>query len=145
MVIERAQRQPFKNGAIIFLLQRLRNHLFGVHRITGTSFVVKNLRVEFLLGGKMPKHHRLRDAGCLRDLLSSSAAKTALREKPDRYPQDLQFSVFRAHACGAGRRASRRQRSLLNRCFFTQIGPFFLLGAIKVSTYLPSGSFLCQV
>src|SRR5258705_1295326 len=102
--------------------------------------MVKNLRIKFLLGGKMPEHHCLRDSGRLRNLFGGGAAKSPLRKKADRHPQDLQLSVFGAHARGAGCLARGRQRSLLDRYFFTQMGLSSFGRAIKVSTYLPPAS-----
>src|SRR5258705_12958055 len=94
VVVERAKCQLLKNRPVIFLLQRVCNHLLRIHRVTRASLMVENCRIKFFLGSEMPEYHRFRNAGRLGDLAGSGAAKATLRKEADGDAKDLQFSVL---------------------------------------------------
>ena len=100
--IERVEGKPLKHGAIVFLLNGVRNYLQRIELVMHTRFVIEDRAVELFLGGKVPKHHGLRDAGRLGDLLRRGATETALREQAHRFTQDLQTPIFTRHAAGIG-------------------------------------------
>jgi hypothetical protein len=61
------------------------------------GLVIEDGAVELLLGGKMAKHHRFRDAGGQGNLFSGGAAKAALRKQAHGHAQDLQAPVLARH------------------------------------------------
>src|SRR5687768_14587120 len=102
---ERAQRQPFKYGTIVFFLECLANHRLRVHGVARTRLVIEDGGVKLFLGGVMAEDHGLGNPCSLGDFLSRGTAKTLSRKKTDSHAKDLQLSVFRGH--------SRRRGSVL--------------------------------
>src|SRR6185503_1771378 len=53
VMLERTEGESLKHRAIVLQLERLRDHLFRIHRVSAAGFVIKNGGVEFLFGREM--------------------------------------------------------------------------------------------
>ncbi|MDQ2937216.1 MAG: hypothetical protein M3R67_06880 [Acidobacteriota bacterium] len=120
VVFESAKSQLFKDRSVIFLFERLGDHGFWIHCIAGTSLMVENCGIEFLLGGEMPEDHSLRNARRLGNFFGGGTAKTPLRKKTNRHPKDLEPPVFRGHSRSAGHFGLSRKYGFSDYYFFTQ-------------------------
>ena len=77
VVVECAEGERLKDGAIVFALDAVGSHLRRLKLSARARFVIENRGVKLFLGGKVPEDHRLRNAGRLGDFFGGGAAKTS--------------------------------------------------------------------
>jgi hypothetical protein len=80
VLIERVERQPFKNRPVVFRGNSLGHDLQRIHRFMNTCLVIENRAIKLFFRRKVSKHHGLRNAGRQGDFLGRGAAKSALRK-----------------------------------------------------------------
>ncbi len=104
--IESRECERFKNGAVVFAIDRIGSQLFGIKAIVRARLVIDDGRVEFFLGSEVSKHHGLRDTRCVCDLFCGCPAETPVREQAYGHREDLRPALFTGHA-GTARRLNR--------------------------------------
>src|ERR1044071_130327 len=131
-MIQCAEGERLEDSAIVFSLNPIGCHLFGLKPVARTRFVIENGGVEFLFGREVPKHHCFGHASGLSDLFRRRSSKAFLGKKPHGHCEYLQPPLFSSHTA--------TRRSALNRHLFTQLLSLSSSppSTGKVSTYLPS-------
>ena len=97
VMVQRIERESFKNSTIISLLQDVADHVKWIHDVFVARFVIEDGAVEFFFRGKMAKDHGFRNARCLRDFFCGGATKSPLRENSHRGAENLQSALFAGH------------------------------------------------
>ncbi len=77
VVIESAESERLKHGAIVFSLDAVGRHFCRLKPAARARFVIEDGGVEFFFGGEVSKDHGLGDARRLGDLLGRGPAKTS--------------------------------------------------------------------
>ncbi len=95
--LESLKRESFKNRTVILSLHGIADNFARIEGRTGAGFVIENRAVKLLLGSKVAKDHRFRDACRLRDLFGCSAAKTSLRKEADSQAENLHAPFVACH------------------------------------------------
>src|SRR5947207_1794660 len=93
-----AKRKCLEDGAVVTALDGVGQKSARVSHAAITCFLIEYSIVKLVLRGEVAKDHSFGDACGLSYLFCGRAAKTAVREKPHGYAQDLQAALFACHA-----------------------------------------------